>query len=325
MRYFLTIILLTGCVDATQQAGIEEAKQQLRAASVFVGDEPVIPNTIALEAIRTKFNEPSESEPAVEPEPEVSPQPAPVTPDPAGSDFIQPIPEPSITFQPVVQSSGPLATLYTSDGSFVCGGCVTQERILSTAKISLDLYQVVQVNGETAAAMGGVPRWEPYDKNRTFGGAMTAEKLQAWLDSLQVHRDGSTLVACEVIGGAVTVDTVAAALTAHLSDEAAQQPFGSLLNVDVDTPDELTAAVFALFSTGKWSSEAAGIAFEWFAESRAISDKAGTITLTPPARVSLSKWRAKWNATLNGITYDAAGRSVTMILGGAPDLTVRFQ
>ena len=77
-------------------------------------------------------NEPSESEPAVEPEPEVSPQPAPVTPDPAGSDFIQPIPEPSITFQPVVQSVGPLATLYTSDGSFRCGGCVTQEIILST-------------------------------------------------------------------------------------------------------------------------------------------------------------------------------------------------
>ena len=270
-------------------------------------------------------NEPSESEPAVEPEPEVSPQPAPVTPDPAGSDFIQPIPEPSITFQPVVQSVGPLATLYTSDGSFRCGGCVTQEIILSTAKISLDLYQVVQVNGETAAAMGGVPRWEPYDRSRTFGGAMTAEKLQAWLDVLQVHRDASTCVSCEVIGGAVTVDTVAAALTAHLSDEAAQQPFGSLINVDVDTPDGLTAAVFDVFSTGKWSSEPSGIVLEWSADTRAISDKAGTITLTPPARISLSKWKAKWNATLNGITYDAAGRSVTLILGGAPDLTVRFK
>lgn len=325
MRYLLTIILLTGCVDTTHQAQIEEAKQQLRAASVFVDDEPIIPNTIALEAIRTKYNEPSESEPAVEPEPEVSPQPAPVTPDPAGSDFIEPIPEASITFLPVVQSSGPLATLYTSDGSFVCGGCVTQERILSTANISLDLYQIVQVNGETAAAMGGVPRWEPYDRSRTFGGAMTAEKLRAWLDSLQLHRDASTCVACEVIGGAVTVDTVAAALTAHLSDEAAQQPFGSLINVDVDTPDEMTAAVFEIFETGKWSSGAAGIAFEWAAETRAISDKAKTITLTPPAKISLSKWRAKWNATLNGLTYDAAGRSVTLILGGAPDLTVRFK
>lgn len=325
MRCVIPIILLVGCVDTTHQASIEEAKQQLRAASVFVDDEAVIPNTIALEAIRTKYNEPSESEPAVKPEPEVSPQPAPVTPDPAGSDFIQPIPEPSITFQPVVQSVGPLATLYTSDGSFRCGGCEQQERILLTANIPVDLYQVVRVNGETAAAMGGVPRWEPYDKSRTFGGAMNADKLRAWLDSLQVHRNASTCVACEVIGGAVTVDTVAAALTAHLSDEAAQQPFGSLLNVDVDTPDELTAAVFALFSTGKWSSEAAGIAFEWSADSRAVTDEAGTITLTPPARISLSKWRAKWNATLNGLTYDAAGRSVTLILGGAPDLTVRFQ
>lgn len=273
-------------------------------------------------------NEPSESEPAVEPEPEVSPQPAPVTPDPAGSDFIQPIPEPSITFQPVVQSVGPLATLYTSDGSFVCGGCVTQERILSTANIPVDLYQVVLVNAETAAAMGGVPRWEPYDRSRTFGGAMNADKLRAWLDSLQAHRDESTCVACEVLireRPPNNVSGVVGALVMHLSDEAAQQPFGSLLNVDVDTPDELTAAVFALFSTGKWSSEVAGIAFEWSADSRAISDKAGTITLTPPARISLSKWRAKWNATLNGVTYDAAGRSVTLILGGAPDLTVRFK
>lgn len=325
MRYLLTIILLTGCVDTTHQASIEEAKQQLRAASVFVDDEPIIPNTIALEAIRTKFNEPSESEPAVEESQGVSPQPAPIETTPAGSDFIQPIPEPSITFQSVVQSVGPLATLYTSDGSFRCGGCEQQERILSTANIPVELYQVVQVNGETAAAMGGVPRWEPYDKSRTFGGAMNAEKLQLWLDILRVHRDGSTLVACEVIGGAVTIDTVAAALTAHLSDEAARQPFGSLLNVDVDTPDELTAAVFEIFATGKYSSAAAGITFEWSADSRALTDKTGTITLTPPARISLSKWKARWNATLNGLTYDAAGRSVTLILGGAPDLTVRFK
>lgn len=325
MRCFIPIILLVGCVDTTHQAQIEEAKQQLRAASVFVDDEPIIPNTIALEAIRTKYNEPSESEPAVEESQGVSPQPAPIETTPAGSDFIEPIPEPSITFQPVVQSVGPLATLYTSDGSFVCGGCVTQERILSTANISLDLYQVVQVNGETAAAMGGVPRWEPYDRSRTFGGAMTADKLRAWLDSLQAHRNASTCVACEVIGTAATVNSVAAALTAHLSDEAAQQPFGSLLNVDVDTPDEMTAAVFEIFATGKYSSDAAGIAFEWSADSRAISDKAGTITLTPPAKITLSKWRARWNATLNGLTYDAAGRSVTLILGGAPDLTVRFK
>ncbi len=270
-------------------------------------------------------SEPSESEPAVEESQGVSPQPAPIETTPAGSDFIQPIPEPSITFQPVVQSSGPLATLYTSDGSFRCGGCEQQERILSTANIPDELYQVVQVNGETAAAMGGVPRWEPYDKSRTFGGAMAAEKLRAWLDSLQAHRDASTLVACEVTGAAVTVKTVAAAMVAHLSEEAAQQPFGSLLNVDVDTPDEMTAAVFEIFETGKWSSGAAGIAFEWAAETRAISDKSGTITLTPPAKISLSKWRAKWNATLTGLTYDAAGRSVTLILGGAPDLTVRFQ
>lgn len=303
-------------MELTSYAAIVVITAALRVASQSAPD---LPDDFVNRSV------PSESEPAVEPEPEVSPQPAPVTSDPAGSDFIQPVPEPSITFQPLVQSSGPLATLYTSDGSFRCGGCEQQERILSAGNIPVDLYQVVQVNGETAAAMGGVPRWEPYDKSRTFGGAMTAEKLQAWLDSLQAHRDASTCVACEVIGGAVTVDTVAAALTAHLSDEAAQQPFGSLLNVDVDTPDELTEAVFALFSTGKYSSAAAGIAFEWSAETRSISDKAGTITLTPPARVILSKWRAKWNATLNGLTYDAGGRSVTLILGGAPDLTVRFK
>ncbi len=47
MRYLIAIILLTGCVDATHQAQIEEARQQLRAASVFVDDEPIMPNTIA--------------------------------------------------------------------------------------------------------------------------------------------------------------------------------------------------------------------------------------------------------------------------------------
>jgi hypothetical protein len=321
MRYCMTIILLTGCVDATQQASIEEAKQQLRAA---VEDEPIMPNTIALQAIRTKFNEPSESEPAVEPEPEDTPQPASGLTDPAGSDFIEPVPEPSITFQQVVQS-GPVATLYTSDGSFSCGGCITQERILSTANISSDLYQVVRLNGEAAAAMGGVPRWEPYDKSRTFGGAMAADKLQKWLEILQAHRDGCTPVSCEVTGAAVTTASVVAALVVHLSDEAAQQQFGTLLNVDVDTPDAATAAVFEIFETGKWSSEAAGITFDWSASTRTISDTAKTITLNPPAKITLTKWRAKWTAALRGIKYDSAARSVTLLLSGAPDLTVRFK
>jgi hypothetical protein len=184
---------------------------------------------------------------------------------------------------------------------------------------------VVRLNGEAAAAMGGVPRWEPYDKSRTFGGAMAADKLRQWLEILQVHRDESTPVACEVIGGAVTVDTVAAALTAHLSDQAAQQPFRSLLNIDIDAPDAATAAVFEIFATGKWSSEAAGITLDWSASTRTISDTAKTITLNPPAKITLTKWRAKWTASLRGLKYDSASQSVTLLLSGAPDLTVRFK
>jgi len=324
MRCFILIILLTGCVDATQQASIEEAKQQLRAASVFVEDEPIIPNTIALQAIRTKFNEPSESEPAVDPEPEDTPQPASGLPDPAGSDFIEPVPEPSITFSRPVQS-GPVATLYTSDGSFVCGGCITQERILSQEKIPSDLYAIEKVNAETAAAMGGVPRWIPYDKSASYPGAKSNETLLTWFNTLKTFRDGSTPVACEVIGGAVTVDSVAAALTVHLSDEAAQQPFWALLNIDIDTPDAATAAVFTIFETGRYANETAGIAFEWSASTRTISDTAKTITLNPPAKITLTKWRAKWTAALRGIQYDSAAQSVTLLLSGAPDLTVRFQ
>jgi hypothetical protein len=324
MRCFTLIILLTGCVDATQQASIEEAKQQLRAASVFVDDEPIMPNTIALEAIRTKFNEPSESEPAVEPEPEDTPQPASGLTDPAGSDFIEPVPEPSITFSRPVQS-GPVATLYTSDGSFSCGGCITQERILSQEKIPFDLYAIEKVNAETAAAMGGVPRWIPYDKSASYPGAKSNETLLNWFNTLKTFRDESTCVTCEVIGGAVTVDTVAAALTAHLSDEAAQQPFGSLLNIDIDAPDVATAAVFEIFETGRYANATAGIAFNWSASTRTISDTAKTITLNPPAKITLMKWRAKWTAALRGIKYDSASQSVTLLLSGAPDLTVRFK
>jgi hypothetical protein len=324
MRCFIPIILLTGCVDATHQAQIEEARQQLRAASVFVEDEPIIPNTIALEAIRTKFNESSESEPAVEPEPEDTPQPASGLPDPAGSDFIEPVPEPSITFSRAVQS-GPVATLYTSDGSFVCGGCITQERILSQEKIPSDLYAIEKVNAETAAAMGGVPRWIPYDKSASYPGAKSNETLLTWFNTLKTFRDESTPVACEVIGGAVTVDSVAAALTAHLSDEAAQQPFGSLLNIDIDAPDAATSAVFEIFETGRYANQTAGIVFDWSGSNRTISDTAKTITLTPPAKITLTKWRAKWTAALRGIQYDSASRSVTLLLSGAPYLTVRFQ
>jgi hypothetical protein len=237
---------------------------------------------------------------------------------------MKPVPEPSITFSRAVQS-GPVATLYTSDGSFSCGGCITQETILSQKKILSDLYAIEKVNAETAAAMGGVPRWIPYDKSASYPGAKSNETLLTWFNTLKTFRDESTPIACEVTGTAVTVDSVAAALVAHLSDEAAQQPFGALLNVDIDAPDAATAAVFEIFETGKWSSEAAGITFDWSASTRAISDTAKTVTLTPPAKIMLTKWRAKWTAALRGIRYESAARSVTLLLSGAPDLTVRFK
>lgn len=296
-------------MELTSYAAIVVITAALRVAAQTAPDLP------------DDFQASSESASSVEISPGVTPAQAPQleSPEEVVSDPIE------ITMISQA-SSGPVATLYTSDGSFRCGGCEQQERILSTANISSDLYSVQRVSADVAAAMGGVPRWEPYDKSRMFPGVMQGERLQVWLESLQSYRDQNTPAQCSISGMPVaSVQAVAAALSVHLSEEDHTQRFESLLKIDVDTPDSVNSLVFDLLASGQWTYEPAGLAFDWSGASRTITTAGQKITLNPPAKITLTKWRAKWTAALNAVQYDTATKTVTLELSGAPDLTVSFR
>jgi hypothetical protein len=306
------LVFVCGCNPNTSPLS-----QQLREASEYV---PCQANTDALIAIREAIE--STPEP---PATNIENSPSPPLDVPAQVDSVEPIPEPTIEYSQPMQSVGPLLTLYTTDGSFPCGGCVAQERILSAANVSVDDYQVVKVNADVAASMGGVPIWEPYDKSRRYPGTKSAAQLSAWIDALREHSMESITCDARVLNAPMSLDTIAAALAIHLSEEAGQQPFGALLNVDIDTPDDATRAVFDVLRTGKWTSESAGVVIDWSSESRSIIERDDQMRLIPPPQVKLKKWVARWAAAIVSIDYDTTSQEITLVLSGAPDLNVRFR
>jgi hypothetical protein len=317
--------LLLGCADAPE---VSPLALQLREAQEVPDVEPLQPNTEAITTLKELVNsisnaEPSEVGSAVEQIAEGDTRrPTPVNDAPA--EPLQTL-QPTCTIQQVAQSAGPLLTLYTTDGSFPCGGCEIQQRIIAESNIADGLIAVVHVDGATASTLGGVPRWETYDKTTRASGVMKAGQLVAWLEMLAEHRGDRAMAFADVEHCEPTLDAVIAALACHLSEDAGKQAFGSLINVDVDLPDATTKAVFEILATGKLAYPSAGVAFEWSATSRQITAIGKKITFTPPAKITVSKWLARWTAALTAVEWDAVAKSVTLHLSGAPDLTVRFK
>lgn len=319
MRYLLTIILLLGCADAPQ---VSPLAMQLREAQEV---PEMTPNTNELENLKILVakltEEPSEVGSAVEQIAEGDTRrPTPVDDAPA-----EPLQNPTCTIQQVAQSAGPLLTLYTTDGSFPCGGCDIQQRVIAESNIADGLISVVHVDGATASALGGVPRWETYDKTTRASGVMKAGQLVAWLEMLAEHRGDRAMAFADVEHCEPTLEAVMAALACHLSEDAGKQAFGSLIKLDVDAPDDITASVFQIIETGVWKSDASGVALSWPKGKRAITENGNKFGVTPAANVSLTKWKLRFPASITAVEYDTPNRSVTLWLSGAPDLTVRFK
>jgi len=325
MRPIFAILLLLGCADAQQ---VSPLALQLREAQEVPEVEPPQPNTEAIETLKELVNtisnpEPSEVGSAVEQIAEGDTRrPTPV--DDAPAEPLQTL-QPTCTIQQVTQSAGPLLTLYTTDGSFPCGGCEIQQRIIAESNIADGLIAVVHVDGATASTLGGVPRWETYDKTTRASGVMKAGQLVAWLEMLAEHRGDRAMAFADLEHCEPTLDAVVAALACHLSEDAGKQAFGALIKLDVDAPDDITASVFQIIETGVWKSDASGVALSWPKGKRAITENGNKFGVTPAANVSLTKWKLRFPASITAVEYDTPNRSVTLWLSGAPDLTVRFK
>jgi hypothetical protein len=305
-------------MDLTTYAALVVITAALQVSSQSAPD---LPDDFGAEVAVPTSKEPSEVGSAVEQSSEGDTRrPPPIVEAPA-----EPLHNPTCTIQQVAQSAGPLLTLYTTDGSFPCGGCEIQQRVIAESNIADGIISIVLVDGATASSLGGVPRWETYDKTTRASGVMKAGQLVAWLEMLAEHRGDRAMAFADVKHCEPTLEAVMAALACHLSEDAGNQAFGSLINVDVDLPDATTKAVFEILATGKLAYPSAGVAFEWSAASRQITAVGKKITFTPPAKITVSKWLARWTAALTAVEWDAVAKSVTLHLSGAPDLTVRFK
>lgn len=305
-------------MDLTTYAALVVITAALQVSSQSAPD---LPDDFAQETAVPSPQEPSEVGSAVEQNAEGDTRrPAPVNDAPA-----EPLQIPTCTIQQVAQSAEPLLTLYTTDGSFPCGGCEIQQRVIAESSIADGLISIVLVDGATASSLGGVPRWETYDKTTRASGVMKAGQLVAWLEMLAEHRGDRAMAFADIEHCELTLDAVMAALACHLSEDAGKQAFGALIKLDVDAPDNITASVFRIIETGAWKSDASGVALSWPKGKRAITENGNKFGVTPAANVSLTKWKMRFPASLTAVEYDTPNRSVTLWLSGAPDLTVRFK
>ncbi len=122
-------------------------------------------------------------------------------------------------------------------------------------------------------------------------------------------------------------ETYAAALSAHLLESSGQhqgEPFlyGRLFDLTIDVPESWKSIGLKLLTTQKLEFPVAGLTVDWSGPSRSFAIAKTKLTITPPVKVSVKKWLLSYTAALDGIEFGEQLSSVTLLLTGAPDLTV---
>jgi len=200
------------------------------------------------------------------------------------------------------------------------------------AGIAVDSYQGFGISSPQFG-MSGSPLLTP-DKHiagiQAVGagsevGAVTVDTIRGFLSD--VERDDRLSVA-SVLDAEPTAGTFAAVLAAHLS-QCDDQPedeiaYGSLFDLSVDVADDWKQLAAQLLAAKQIRYESAGITCDWSGPSRTFAVATDRITVSPGIRVTANKWRIKYSCSLDGVTYTPDLSSVTLLLSGAPDLTIRL-
>jgi hypothetical protein len=204
-----------------------------------------------------------------------------------------------------------------------------------SAGIALDAYDGLGISSPQFG-MSGSPLLTPDKKVagiQAIGqgsevGAVTVDTIRRFL--ADVDRQQVEAVA-SVRDATPTPETFAATLAAHLAETSGQQSadepiaYGSLFDITIDAPDTWRTMASKLLTAQKIQFDTAGITLDWTGPSRTFNVANNGLQISPPVKVTLNKWLIQYSCALDGVSYTSDLSTVTMLLTGAPDLTVHLR
>lgn len=137
-------------------------------------------------------------------------------------------------------------------------------------------------------------------------------------------------VVAELENAEATPDSIAAVLAAHLIESSQEEPdepvlYGSLFSFDVDVPKSWKSIGQKILKAQTIDFPAAGLKLDWTGEKRTVSISSTEIGISPSIKATVKKWGISYGCGLDGFKFEPDLSSVTVLLTGAPDLTVRLK
>jgi len=203
------------------------------------------------------------------------------------------------------------------------------------AGIAIDEYDALGISSPQFG-MSGSPLLTPDKKVagiQAIGqgseiGAVSVDTIRQFL--ADVDREQVEAVA-SVRDATPTPETFAATLAAHLAETSGQQSadepiaYGSLFDITIDAPDTWRTMASKLLTAQKIEFPTAGITLDWTGPTRTFRVSGDGMNISPPVKVTLNKWLIRYSCALDGVSYTSDLSTVTMLLSGAPDLTVHLR
>lgn len=201
--------------------------------------------------------------------------------------------------------------------------------------IAIDTYDGIGISSPQFG-MSGSPLFTPEKKVagiQAIGsgrevGAVTVDTIRQFL--ADVEREQVEAVA-SVRDATPTPETFAATLAAHLAETSGQQSadepiaYGSLFDITIDAPDTWRTMASKLLTAQTIQFDTAGITLDWTGPTRTFNVATNGLQISPPVKVTLNKWLIQYSCALDGVSYTSDLSTVTMLLTGAPDLTVHLK
>lgn len=156
-------------------------------------------------------------------------------------------------------------------------------------------------------------------------GAVSLDTIRDFLEGVDLRNESP--VSAAVSGAQLNPDVIAAALATHLAKGKGVDPpaFGSLFEISIDTPDSARKWAADLLTKQSVEFPSSGVSVSWKGSDRTISVAPGRLAIKPGASVFVTKFGVEVQVSLDAVTYAGDLSSVTLELGGAPDLTVNLR
>lgn len=189
---------------------------------------------------------------------------------------------------------------------------------------------------------GKVHGLEPTGLTCVLRGYQTRETLMKYLTDpkhgIDITPPDKSPVVATVTNAELCPDTLAAVLSVHLMREAGadveqlshdappdSQIMGGLFDFSFDVPDAWREAAAKLVTLQRYEFPSAGITVDWSGPTRSFSVGPTETRISPGVKVTLNKWLVRYSASLDGLSYTPDLTTVTLLLTGAPDLTVHLR